>query len=136
MKSNASMPSSFIIPQLPYPSVTEAAIWLERAFGFTVRVTVGDHRIQMNAAGGHVVLTQAEGSAPRCALMVRVEDVYAHHARVIAAGAGENVASTPQNYPYGERQYTVIDCGGHAWTFSQSLDNVAPESWGGTSGRL
>jgi uncharacterized glyoxalase superfamily protein PhnB len=136
MKSNASMPSSFIIPQLPYTSVTEAAAWLERAFGFTVRLTVGDHRIQMNAAGGHVVLTKAEDAPPKCSLMVRVEDVYAHHARVIAAGASENVSVAPQNHPYGERQYTVIDCGGHAWTFSQSLDNVAPASWGGTSGKL
>lgn len=136
MKSNASMPSSFIIPQLPYASVEEAAAWLERAFGFTVRVTIADHRIQMNAAGGHVVLTKADGPISKCALMVRVADVYAHHARVVAAGAGENVLAPPQSQPYGERQYTVIDCGGHAWTFSQSLENVAPESWGGTSGRL
>lgn len=136
MKSNASMPSSFIIPELPYRSVAEAAVWLERAFGFTVRVTIGDHRIQMNAAGGHVVLTQADEPSSKCSVMVRVEDVYAHHARVVAAGAGDNVVAQPQSHPYGERQYTVVDIGGHAWTFSQTLENVAPESWGGTSGRL
>jgi uncharacterized glyoxalase superfamily protein PhnB len=36
----------------------------------------------------------------------------------------------PTTYPYGERQDTAIDPGGHAWTVSQSIDDVAPASWG------
>jgi hypothetical protein len=43
------------------------------------------------------------------------------------------------DYPYGERQYTAEDLGGHRWTFSQSIADVAPEEWGGLSdpaGRL
>lgn len=35
------------------------------------------------------------------------------------------------DHPYGERQYTVQDLGGHAWTFSQTLADVDPASWGG-----
>jgi len=35
------------------------------------------------------------------------------------------------DYPYGERQYTVEDPGGHRWTFSQTIADVAPEKWGG-----
>jgi uncharacterized glyoxalase superfamily protein PhnB len=128
------MPSSAVIPQLPYSSVTEAAAWLERVFGFGVRLSIGDHRVQMNAAGGHVVLIQAGGTPMRGSVLVRVEDVDAHHAQAVAGGA--QVGGPPQTFPYGERQYTVIDCGGHAWTFSQSIDDVAPESWGGASGRL
>lgn len=134
MKSNASMPSSSVIPQLPYPSVVEAAAWLERNFGFSVRLAIGDHRIQMNAEGGHVVLTQAGEAPARCAVMIRVEDVDAHHAQAVAAGAQAN--GPPQTFPYGERQYSVIDCGGHVWTFSQSIEDIAPESWGGLSGKL
>lgn len=89
----------------------------------------------MNAGGGHVVLTQAgAGPVPLSSVMVRVVDVDAHHARVAALGIA--IVRLPQTYPYGERHYTVIDCGGHAWTFSQSAADVAPEDWGGTSGKL
>jgi hypothetical protein len=35
---------------------------------------------------------------------------------------------------YGERQYTCEDPGGHRWTFSQSIADLEPEEWGGTSG--
>ena len=30
------------------------------------------------------------------------------------------------------RPYTVVDLGGHSWTFTQSIANVARSSWGGT----
>jgi uncharacterized glyoxalase superfamily protein PhnB len=63
--------------------------------------------------------------------MVRVPDVERHHAQAVAAGAK---ATAPVTFPYGERQYTAFDYGGHAWTFSQSIADVAPEDWGGVSG--
>ncbi|CAN5607530.1 hypothetical protein BH20ACT19_BH20ACT19_01000 [soil metagenome] len=65
--------------------------------------------------------------------MVRVKDVDAHveHAR----GCGARILHPPTNYPYGERQYEVEDVGGHRWTFSQTIADVAPEEWGGTSSR-
>ena len=34
--------------------------------------------------------------------------------------------------PFGVRQYTAIDPGGHRWTFSQNIADVAPEAWGAT----
>jgi len=127
------MPSSTVIPQLPYAAVGPAAEWLNNAFGFTVRLRIADHRIQMNAGDGAVVLTQA-AQPSRASVMVRVADVDAHHAR--AAAFGVQIVAPPQTHPYGERQYSVIDCGDHAWTFSQSVADVAPEDWGGTSGQL
>ncbi|MDP3739143.1 MAG: hypothetical protein Q8R02_17265 [Hyphomonadaceae bacterium] len=128
------MPASTVIPQLPYAAVVPASDWLHGAFGFTVRLRIGDHRIQMNVGDGAVVLTQQGEQPSRCSVMVRVVDVDAHHAKAAAFGA--QIASAPQSFPYGERQYTAIDRGGHVWTFSQSVADVAPEDWGGTSGRL
>ena len=61
--------------------------------------------------------------------MVRVDDVDAHHDRAAAAGA--QIALPPTDYPYGERQYTAEDPGGHRWTFSQSVADVDPADWGG-----
>ena len=61
---------------------------------------------------------------------VRVEDVDSHHEH--AAGHGAAILQPPTDYPYGERQYTAEDLGGHRWTFSQSIEDVDPTSWGGT----
>jgi len=52
-----------------------------------------------------------------------------------ARGCGARILHPPTNYPYGERQYEVEDVGGHRWTFSQTIADVAPEEWGGTSSR-
>jgi uncharacterized glyoxalase superfamily protein PhnB len=37
----------------------------------------------------------------------------------------------PTDFEYGERQYAAEDPEGHHWTFSETLDDVAPETWGG-----
>jgi uncharacterized glyoxalase superfamily protein PhnB len=39
--------------------------------------------------------------------------------------------AAPADFPYGERQYTVQDPGGHIWTFSQTIADVDPAAWGG-----
>jgi uncharacterized glyoxalase superfamily protein PhnB len=39
----------------------------------------------------------------------------------------------PTDFEYGERQYAAEDLAGHQWTFSETLADVAPEDWGGTS---
>ena len=57
-----------------------------------------------------------------------------HHDRAAAHGA--RILRPPTTYPYGERQYTVEDPGGHIWNFTQPVANVRPEEWGGVSGAL
>jgi uncharacterized glyoxalase superfamily protein PhnB len=61
---------------------------------------------------------------------VRVDDVDAHYERTQAPGA--LILQPPTYFPYGERQYSVADPGGHVWTFSQTIADIAPEEWGGT----
>ena len=61
--------------------------------------------------------------------MIRVADVDAHCARARTHGA--RIVNPPTDYPYGERQYTALDPSGRAWTFSQSIADVDPASWGG-----
>jgi uncharacterized glyoxalase superfamily protein PhnB len=65
-------------------------------------------------------------------VMVRVPDADAHCARAEAAGA--RVAQRATDFPYGERQYTAVDPGGHAWTFSQTVADVDPRACGGVPG--
>jgi uncharacterized glyoxalase superfamily protein PhnB len=47
-----------------------------------------------------------------------------------ARGRGSSIRRP--NHPYGERQYTAEDPGGHRWTFSESIADVDPADWGGT----
>ena len=126
MKANRSVPEATVIPELPYRDVREAVDWLTRAFGLDERLQIGDHRAQL--VYGAVIAIQ--GNAPGSTLLVRVDDADAHHARAAAAGAA--IMSEPEDYPYGERQYSAVDLGGHRWTFSQSIDDVDPAIWGGT----
>ena len=128
------MPRSVVIPELAYPDVPAAVGWLCGTFGFTVRLLIGDHRAQLNIGdGGSMVVRQGpESSAADHAhsVMVRVENVDAHFA--VAESNGARILRPPADYPYGERQYTVEDLGGHVWTFSQSIADVDPTDWGGT----
>jgi uncharacterized glyoxalase superfamily protein PhnB len=137
MLANRSMPRCTVIPELAYPDVSDAARWLCEVFGFTIRLRIGNHRAQLNVGECAIVVRERRGSAADSAdaahsVLVRVEDVDAHHARAVERGA--QVFGPPTTFPYGERQYSVKDPGGHVWTFSQSVADVAPEEWGGTSG--
>ena len=130
MSRNRSMPSSAIIPDLPYPDVREAVDWLCRAFGFKERLRIGNHRAQLSFGEGSLVVThRSDGSTASFSIMVRVNEIDTHHERARASGA--RVISQPADYPYGERQYTVEDPGGHRWTFSQTIADVDPKIWGG-----
>ena len=128
MKTNRSVPEAAVIPELPYPDVREAVHWLTRAFGFEERLQIGDHRAQLVYEGGAVIAIK--GDAPGSTLLVRVDDADAHHAR--AAEAGAKILGEPEDFPYGERQYSAVDPGGHRWTFSQSIEDVDPAKGGGT----
>jgi PhnB protein len=132
---NRTMPPATVIPQLAYDDVGEAVRWLCDTFGFAERWRVGDHRAQLALAGGTIVVAEAASSnvlrGPQ-SLLVRIDDVDAHHGHALEAGA--TVITEPQDFRYGERQYTAQDLGGHRWTFSQSVADMAPEDWGGTSG--
>jgi uncharacterized glyoxalase superfamily protein PhnB len=127
------MPNTTVIPVLGYPDVNAAVAWLCEVFGFTERLRIGDHRAQLTFGTGAVVVAhRSAASAPHAAshsVMVRIADARAHFTRVQAAGA--RILQAPTDFPYGERQYTAEDPGGHIWTFSQSIRDVDPTTWGG-----
>jgi uncharacterized glyoxalase superfamily protein PhnB len=122
------VPDADVIPVLAYPDVNEAADWLCRAFGFRVRLRIGDHRVQLVYGDGAVIVVQGAGGSR--SVHVRVDDADAHHAGAMAAGA--TIVGGPETFPYGERQYSATDPGGNTWTFSQSVEDVDPAAWGAT----
>ena len=137
MKANRSIPSAPIVPVLIYPDVREAVAWLSAAFGFSERVQIGeDHRSQMRAGEGGIIIgdVRSDRVPPRAgevthSVTVRVEDANAHYERAKAYGAA--ILMEPTDFEYGERQYAAVDLAGHQWTFSETLADVAPETWGG-----
>jgi uncharacterized glyoxalase superfamily protein PhnB len=131
MLFNRSVPPCIVIPVVIYPDPGAAADWLCATFGFTLRLRIANHRIQMWAGDGCLVV--AEGSVlPNGSqfVMVRVADARAHceHAR----NAGARILAEPKDQPYGECQYNAEDFLGHRWAFTQTIADVDPVSWGGT----
>ena len=132
MLANRSMPPGTIIPEVAYPDVVAAAQWLCRAFGFNERLRIGTHRFQLQFGDASIVVVErgAAAAPTGCGgIMLRVLDVDAQYARAVAAGA-ESLGA-PTDFPFGERQCSVLDPGGHRWILSQCIADVDPASWGG-----
>jgi uncharacterized glyoxalase superfamily protein PhnB len=138
VKRNRSIPEPTVIPVLIYPDVRQAVAWLEAAFGFVERLKIGEaHRSQLSVPGGGAVIAadvRYDRVPPRVgesthSVVVRVEDAMAHCERARAHGA--EILEEPTDHEYGERQYLAADLAGHRWTFSETLADVDPASWGG-----
>src|SRR5687768_13622936 len=140
MVVNRSAPGATVVPVLVYEDVGAAISWLCYTFGFK-------ERLRAAAPGGSVVHAQlgiddgavmlgrqgAEFRAPHSPeinqyVVVHGNSVDEHFARTRERGA--HIVRPPADMPFGERQYAALDCGGHRWTFSQSIADVAPEDWG------
>jgi uncharacterized glyoxalase superfamily protein PhnB len=135
MLSNRSMPNACVIPEIAYPDVGKAVDWLCEVYGFKLRLRIGNHRAQLDIGGGAIVVTERrDGSlnfvGEPIAVMVRVDDVDRHYLHALQHGA--EILQEPADYPYGERQYVTRDSCGYRWTFSQTIADVDPESWGGS----
>ena len=140
MLSNRSIPRATVIPVLAYADVNQAAAWLRDAFGFSVRLRIGNHRVQLNVGDGAVTVREMRPNEVSAALgighslTIRVEDADAHCSR--ARDHGARITQEPTTHPFGERQYNAEDFAGHSWTFSQSVADVHPEEWGGSAEQL
>ena len=136
MRQNRSIPQAIVIPELAYSDVARAVTWLCDAFGFQERLRIANHRAQLTFGTGAIVVMDRSRETSDAAMssghgvLVRVTDVDAHCARATRAGA--EILSPPATHPFGERQYSARDLGGHRWTFSQTVDDVDPATWGGT----
>jgi uncharacterized glyoxalase superfamily protein PhnB len=140
MVANRSAPTATVVPILVYDDVGTALEFLTRVFGFTERLRaehggsithaqmdVGEGSIMIGKQGGPF-RAPADGATVSQYATVHVDDVEAHFARAKAAGAV--ILKAPQDMPFGVRQYTAKDVGGHWWTFSQNIRDVDPAEWG------
>ena len=132
MRFNRSVPPCVVIPVLIYPDPSAAADWLSKAFDFTIRLRIANHRIQMRAGEGCFTIAEGDVKPNRSSItQVRIEDALAHCERARRNGA--TILTEPKDHVYGERQYNAQDFHGHYWDFTETLADVEPESWGGVS---
>lgn len=60
MRANRSVPPCPVVPVLYYPDPSVAAHWLSKAFDFTVRPGIANHRIQMRAGQGCFTIAEVD----------------------------------------------------------------------------
>ena len=121
-----------ITPYLYYPDATEAVRFLIEAFGFdevsafrddegtvwTATLQLGQGRVMVGPGlDGFGTAAIPDGALATSRMFVLVEDVDAHHARAVAAGA--EIVTELGSHPGGHRQYIAADCGGQQWIFAQ-----------------
>lgn len=116
-----------IFPALTYDDAPAAVTWLQKAFGFSEHVvyrnddggiahaemTLGNAMIMFGSSGKHDAANP--WSRERMGLYMLVPDIDAHYARAKAAGA--EIVRPLADTPYGAREYSARDQGGHLWSF-------------------
>src|SRR5215510_10160355 len=154
MTMNRSAAPGPVVPVLVYDDVGKAIKWLCETFGFVERFRYGPEDspagAQLAVGNGSVILASPRiGQSPKWtdralfrapgldevthSVCVHLEDVDSLYQRIQQSDA--HIFSAPETHPFGERQFTVEDIGGHRWTFTQSVADVAPEDWGGRSAK-
>jgi uncharacterized glyoxalase superfamily protein PhnB len=127
-----------IVPYLMYADAAAAIDFLCKAFGFaeTMRYPMADGRIghcELVYEGNTLMLAsvfEGFGDTPlhlgnvTSTLYCYVDDVDAHHARALAAGA--TIASDPRE-EHGMRRYRASDPEGHRWVFATLLPQAKAE---------
>ena len=124
-----------VSPYLYYEDANAALDWLQRVFGFgeSVRYVDADSVVQESEIAVGPTTVMASGRAPGPdegpgqLLVVYVDDVDAHHARVVAAGVA---ADPPEDQSYGPRTYHVTDPWGYRWYFWQQVRPFVEEPGG------
>jgi uncharacterized glyoxalase superfamily protein PhnB len=124
-----------MISCLSYSDPDAAIVWLEDAFGFMPYAIYRDdsgavmHAELVFGNGMIMIGPSAKGAfskrfmamprdcGNRCtqAVCVIVDDVDAHHAKAVAAGA--EIVMAPEDQSYGARTYAARDPEGHVWSF-------------------
>ena len=126
---------------LVYDDPAAAIDFLERAFGLMTRVKIeapdGSIAHSELVCGDAVVMVASPASSrenltlksPQTAggvtggMYMYVDDIDAHYARAVEAGA--EVIAEPTTKHYGDRNYEVRDLGGHWWSFGERVDDEA-----------
>lgn len=119
-------PRPNIFPALRYEDARGAIAFLVDAFGFTTQAvfdgpngSVAHAQLQLGPAVVGLSTAHKTPGNPwsdvKAGIYVHVDDVDAHHARAVAAGAA--IIMPLKDMDYGSREYGARDSDGHLWGF-------------------
>ncbi|WP_286930029.1 VOC family protein [Aeromicrobium sp. UBA7512] len=141
MLTNRSAPHARVTPVLIVADVRAAVAWYGEVLGFVEHVRIGEgHRAQLGLPDGPAAeLVVAEVRPGRRTplpqtshqVMFKVADVAEVVERALARGA--RLVDEMHDWEYGERQAAIEDPFGHQWVLNQTLRDVDPPEWGGTT---
>ncbi|HUZ11518.1 MAG TPA: VOC family protein [Caulobacteraceae bacterium] len=138
-----------ISPLIFYRDAKAALDFLERAFGFEIRLLVEDGEGGVihseSCFDGHVVMVSGPPSGMWASpadldgrrtgsVHVRVKDgldALCERART----AGARIEREPADQPYGDRVFTCLDPEGHSWSFGQTLPATTAGEMATATGR-
>jgi uncharacterized glyoxalase superfamily protein PhnB len=134
---------SAVTPYVSYRDPKVAYAWLEAAFGLEPRLYVTDDagelvhaemtfRGQTIGVSGawsdrHAAPGEVQGRNTQTVHLQLVDDIDAHHARAVAAGA--EIIRPLETQAYGDRTYLALDLEGHVWSFGQTVAAMSPDQW-------
>ena len=132
-----------VTPYVCYADPAAAYDWLERAFGLEPRGYVTDgagglvhaemafrgQTIGVSKAWSdrHAVPGDVAGRNTQTIHLQLDEDIDAHHARAVAAGA--EIVRPLETQAYGDRTYLALDLEGHVWSFGQTVKPMSMAQW-------
>jgi PhnB protein len=126
-----------IVPYIICADAPRALEFLCRAFGFVelfrmpmpdgrighAEIGYQDNRVMLASEHPEIGMVSPKSLPARHGqLLCYVDDVDAHYARAVAAGA--TVVQEPTDKPYGDRSYEAVDPDGHRWTFATHVRDV------------
>jgi uncharacterized glyoxalase superfamily protein PhnB len=128
-------------PRLAYRDEAAALAYLTRVFGFRelrearrgagtpedpmlAWLAFGDGIVMIGRANHdvHRIYSPADVGQSTVMINVDVDDIDAHYARAVAAGA--HVTMPLEDAFYGNRRYEATDLEGHRWHFSESFERI------------
>ena len=146
MDDRSRLPS--IGPLIWYRDPHAAIAWLEKAFGFELRLVVdgADGAVihsELTFGDGYIMAVGpprekavspiAWGGRSTQSVHVQLQNgIDAHCERARAAGA--RIAAEPETQFYGARTYRALDLEGHVWNFNQTVREVSGEEMEAASG--
>ena len=141
-------PPPYLASAVFYQDPKAALLWLEQAFGFEPSMVLvdqnGDLAHSQMRIGQSVLMVGKEWSerhrSPKSMGGINTQTVNVQLADDIdghcerARQAGAVILQEPETQFYGDRTYRAEDPEGHIWTFSQTVQAMAPEEWDKASG--
>jgi uncharacterized glyoxalase superfamily protein PhnB len=108
------------LPELPFDDVAAAVAYYRDVLGFRINYQQDDLGVMYRDAVTLLLIARTERHTGIGSAYIYIEDADALHAELKAKGA--NVQGEPVSYPWGLRDFRVVDLAGNRIAFGQPFE--------------